>query len=117
MGARLALAFALLALAGCARTPAECAVPDVVPSPPPAHATRALATSLALDADGACHVRVRLSDELDAHAWPAARDAALASAALAAAACCPAPRAVNADAWPAGARAFDLAFACASRAP
>ncbi|MBX9609547.1 MAG: hypothetical protein K2Y51_25280 [Gammaproteobacteria bacterium] len=108
------LACHALLVAGCARTPAECAVPDVVPAPPLAHAERRIVA--ALDAGGdACHVRLRLPDDTRAEDWAIARDAALREATLAAsAACCPAAAPRNAERWPAGATTFELAFGCAT---
>ncbi|MGE0857872.1 MAG: hypothetical protein AB7I01_06410 [Gammaproteobacteria bacterium] len=103
-----------LFLAACARTPADCAAPDVVPAPPLAHAERRIVA--ALDGGGdACHVRLHLPDDTRAEDWAVARDAALREATLAAsAACCPAAAPQNAERWPAGATSFELAFGCAT---
>ncbi len=106
------LALCPFLLTACARTPAECAVPDVVPAPPLAHAERRIVA--ALDAGGdACHVRLHLPDDTRAEDWALARDAALREATLAAsAACCPAATPQNAERWPTGATSFELAFGC-----
>jgi len=95
----------------CARQPAQCARPlDQMPQAPQAESTRRLVTSLSGGAG--CHVALRLPDATSAESWPAARDAALATAASAARSCCAQPRARNVADWPAGATHFDLEFEC-----
>lgn len=113
--ARAAL-LAVCALLGvaCARAPATCAVPDVAPARPVAHAERRIVAALTEGGD-ACRVRLRLPDATRVEDWPLARDAALREATLGAAvACCPTAAPLNAERWPAGATAFEVNFGCAT---
>lgn len=112
-GVKLMVLLCAALLTGCARAPARCERPlGVMPEAPRVDQDRRLVASI--DDGGACHVRLHLPDDISALAWPAARDAALADAHIAARSCCAQPRASNAGAWPTGATVFDVAFDCAS---
>ncbi len=96
--ARYFLLLAVLLLSACARQPARCERPmGLAPEAPRAGESRRLVAKL--DADGACHVKVRVPEATAPDAWSAARDAALASAEVAAQTCCTTPRASNVDEW------------------
>lgn len=98
----------------CARAPATCAVPDVAPAPPVAHAERRIVATLGEGGD-ACRVRLRLPDATRREDWPLARDAALREATLSAAvACCPTAAPLDAERWPPGATTFEVSFGCAT---
>ena len=101
----------VLLLAACARQPARCERPlGLEPAPPRAGDSRRVVATL--DQPGACHVQLRLPESTPPEEWAAARDAALASAELAAHTCCAHPRATNVAAWAPGATSFAVAYTC-----
>lgn len=113
--AKYLLLLAVLLLCACARPPARCERPvGLAPEAPRAGESRRLVASL--DAGGACHVKVRVPEATAPEAWNAARDAALASAEVAAQTCCTTPRASNVDEWVSGETVFDVKYECAASA-
>jgi hypothetical protein len=110
MSPRLVFLVVLLA-SGCARQPAQCALPtEQMPAAPHAQQPRRLVA--ALTPGGACHVKLQLPQTSSNDAWLAARDAALTTAQSAALACCADPQLRQPSAWLAGQTSFDVEFSC-----